>query len=306
MSAATSSEEERWWASLFFSISEPDYYRILPPQGSPPQPSKTRLDNAINTIKTILIIISVIINITNHTRSRLHVPPLELRFQIYAHLLTIPPSPSSSSHSSSSKPPSHAALSATQPPSPRESSRVHPAILLANRQINWEATPFLYASNIFIAHPSLLTTFPRLRNWYPPLREAKTLAPRIRRFHVQVRLDLPLPFDREQAREAFSGLEELSVDVVQAMFLGVDCANLAVFEAVRGVKSVRFGGSTTGFEEYLAWLVGAMTSPVGTEVVPYEPASGVRKMLPAHRGQRQVKDFCCANNYDVPTHPPIE
>ncbi|KAL7812232.1 hypothetical protein V8C26DRAFT_206129 [Trichoderma gracile] len=197
--------------------------------------------------------------------------PLELRFQIYAHLLTIPPSPSSSSRSSSSKPPSHAALSATQPPSPRESSRVHPAILLANRQINWEATPFLYASNIFIAHPSLLTTFPRLRNWYPPLREAKTLAPRIRRFHVQVRLDLPLPFDREQAREAFSGLEELSVDVVQAMFLGVDCANLAVFEAVRGVKSVRFGGSTTGFEEYIAWLVGVMTSPVGREVAPYEP-----------------------------------
>ncbi|KAK1237675.1 hypothetical protein MKX07_006803 [Trichoderma sp. CBMAI-0711] len=202
--------------------------------------------------------------------------PLELRFQIYAHLLTIPPtttttSSSSSTSSKSSPPPSsHAALSATQP-SPREPSHVHPAILLANRQINWEATPFLYSSNIFVAHPSLLTTFPRLRNWYPPLREAKSLVPLIRRFHIQVRLDLPLPFDREKARDAFSGLDELSVDVVQAMFLGVDCANLAVFEAVRGVKKVRFGGSTTGFEEYLAWLVGAMTSPVGTEVVPFEP-----------------------------------
>ncbi|TFB04967.1 hypothetical protein CCMA1212_002499 [Trichoderma ghanense] len=191
--------------------------------------------------------------------------PLELRFQIYTHLLTIPPSSSSTSSQ-----PSHHALSATEP-SPREPSRIHPAILLANRQINWEATPFLYSTNIFLAHPSLLTTFPRLRNWYPPLREAKTLVPRIRRFHVQVRLDLPLPFDREKAREAFSGLDELSIDVVQAMFLGVDCANLAVFEAVRGVKRVRIGGSTTGFEEYIAWLVEAMTRPVGTEVAPFEP-----------------------------------
>ncbi|KAL6891022.1 hypothetical protein HDV57DRAFT_278437 [Trichoderma longibrachiatum] len=197
--------------------------------------------------------------------------PLELRFQIYTHLLTIPPPPSSSS-SSSSKPqtPSHAALSATSP-SPHEPSHIYPAILLTNRQINWEATPFLYSANIFIAHPSLLTTFPRLRNWYPPLREAKTLTPLIRRFHIQVRLDLPLPFDREKARDAFSGLDELSIDAVQAMFLGVDCTNLAVFELVRGVKRVSIGGSTTGFEGYIAWLVGAMTCPVGTEVAPYEP-----------------------------------
>ncbi|KAL7816931.1 hypothetical protein V8C44DRAFT_322017 [Trichoderma aethiopicum] len=198
--------------------------------------------------------------------------PLELRFQIYTHLLTIPPPPSSSSSSFSSKPqpPSHAALSATSP-SPHEPSHIHPAILLANRQINWEATPFLYSANIFIAHPSLLTTFPRLRNWYPPLREAKTLTPLIRRFHVQIRLDLPLPFDREKARDAFSGLDELSIDAVQAMFLGVDCTNLAVFELVRGVKRVSVGGSTTGFEGYIDWLVGAMMSPVGTEVAPYEP-----------------------------------
>ncbi|PTB62849.1 hypothetical protein BBK36DRAFT_1128368 [Trichoderma citrinoviride] len=191
--------------------------------------------------------------------------PLELRFQIYAHLLSLPASSSSHHALSSASPPS----SSSDEPSPHH---VHPAILLANRQINWEATPFLYASNIFIAHPSLLTSFPRLRNWYPPLREAAVLVPRmIRRFHVQVRLDLPLPFDREKARDAFSGLDELSVDVVQAMFLGVDCANLAVFDAVRGVKRVRFGGSTTGFEDYLAWLADAMTSPVGAEVPPFEP-----------------------------------
>ncbi|KAL6700105.1 hypothetical protein J3F84DRAFT_362709 [Trichoderma pleuroticola] len=181
--------------------------------------------------------------------------PLELRFQIYNHLLSIPPRPKSSSHHLSSSVPS---------------DHVHPAILLANRQINWEATPFLYSSNMFVAHPTLLATFPRLRNWYPPMREAKTLVPLIHRFHVQVRLDLPLPYDRKAAAESFSGLDELSIDLVQSMFLGVDSNNLAVFDAVRGVKNVRISGSTTGFEHYIAWLVNAMTSPVGAEVAPYE------------------------------------
>ncbi|KAL7949110.1 hypothetical protein V8C42DRAFT_313321 [Trichoderma barbatum] len=184
--------------------------------------------------------------------------PLELRFQIYDHLLSIPPHPKSSSHhhlSSSAEAPCH----------------VYPAILLANRQINWEATPFLYSSNMFVAHPTLLATFPRLRNWYPPLREAKSLVPLIRRFHVQVRLDLPLPYDRKAVAESFSGLDELSIDLVQSMFLGVDSDNLAVFDAVRGVKTVYISGSTTGFEHYIAWLVHAMTSPLGAEVAPYEP-----------------------------------
>ncbi|KAL5094140.1 hypothetical protein Trisim1_008248 [Trichoderma cf. simile WF8] len=184
--------------------------------------------------------------------------PLELRFQIYDHLLSIPPHPKSSSH--------HHLSSYAQP-----SEHVYPAILLANRQINWEATPFLYSSNMFVAHPTLLATFPRLRNWYPPMREAKMLVPMIHRFHVQVRLDLPLPYDRKAVAESFSGLDELSIDLVQSMFLGVDCNNLAVFDAVRGVKNVYISGSTTGFEHYIAWLIDAMKSPLGAEVAPYEP-----------------------------------
>ncbi|KAL7931122.1 hypothetical protein V8C35DRAFT_310409 [Trichoderma chlorosporum] len=184
--------------------------------------------------------------------------PLELRFQIYALLLSIPPHPKASSHH-------HLTSSASAP------CHVHPAILLASRQINWEATPFLYSSNMFVAHPTMLAAFPRLRNWYPPLREAKSLVPLIRRFHVQVRLDLPLPYDRDAVAASFSGLDELSIDLVQPTFLGVDGANLAVFEAVRGVKAVSIGGSTTGFGHYIAWLVDAMTSPPGAQVAPYEP-----------------------------------
>ncbi|KAL7797525.1 hypothetical protein V8C37DRAFT_369769 [Trichoderma ceciliae] len=186
--------------------------------------------------------------------------PLELRFQIYSLLLCIPPRPKSSSHrrlSSKSEAPVY----------------VYPAILLANRQINWEATPFLYSSNMFVAHPTLLATFPRFRSWYPPMREANALVPLIHRLHIQVRLDLDLQYDRKAVAESFSGLDELSIDVVQSMFLGVSWDNLAAFDEVRGVKHVYISGSTTGFEDYIAWLEYAVTSPIGAEVTPYEAKS---------------------------------
>ncbi|UKZ57850.1 hypothetical protein TrVGV298_011711 [Trichoderma virens] len=218
--------------------------------------TKTELPNGCPYhISTSRDAITLIIN----TKSRLHVPPPW----------------SSASKSTTTSSPSRRTQNpppiTTSPPLPQPPSHVYPAILLANRQINWEATPFLYSSNMFVAHPTLLATFPRLRNWYPPLREAKTLVPLIHRFHIQVRLDLPLQFDRKAAAESFSGLDELSIDLVQSMFLGVDCNNLAVFDAVRGVKTVYISGSTTGFEHYIAWLVNAMTSPMGAEVAPYEP-----------------------------------
>ncbi|KAM0255237.1 hypothetical protein ACHAQJ_006001 [Trichoderma viride] len=188
--------------------------------------------------------------------------PLELRFQIYNLLLSIPPRPRSKS-------PSHDLLCCNS----EAPVYVHPAILLANRQINYEATPFLYSSNMFIAHPSLLASFPRLRNWYPPMREANALVPLIHRFHVQVPLDLELPYDRQAAAKSFSGVDELSIDLVQSVFLGVSCNNLTVFDEVRGVKKVYICGSTTGFEHYIAWLKNAMTSPIGAEVIPFEPES---------------------------------
>lgn len=185
--------------------------------------------------------------------------PLELRFQIYSLLLTIPPRPKSSSTSHEM-----AACSSSAP------IYVYPAILLASRQINYEATPFLYSENMFVAHPTLLASFPRLRTWYPPMREANTLVPLIHRFHVQVPLDMELPYDRAAAAKSFTGVDELSIDIRQNTFLSVSCNNLTVFDAVRGVKKVYISGSTTGFEDYIAWLKDAMTSPVGAEIAPFE------------------------------------
>ncbi|KAI9158717.1 hypothetical protein HJFPF1_06715 [Paramyrothecium foliicola] len=178
--------------------------------------------------------------------------PLEVRLEIYSYLLHLPPYCPHQHHRPGA-------------------ARVHPGLLLANRQVNAEATPLLYAHNTFVAHPTLLASFPRLRAWYHPVREAAVLA-RIRRFHVRLRLDCDVPYDRGAVAAAFSGLDELTIDLVQAVFMGVGCANLTRFDKVRGVARVTIRGSTTGFEDYVAWLQGAMTTTPGAAVADFVPS----------------------------------
>ena len=50
--------------------------------------------------------------------------------------------------------------------------------------------------------------------------------------------------------------------------MGAGYGALKPFEGVRGVKKVRIWGSTTGFENYIAWLEAVMMSPEGS--VPEE------------------------------------
>lgn len=171
--------------------------------------------------------------------------PLELRLQIYTYLLQLAPyTPHANRH---------------------DACTPHASILRTCRLINAEATPLLYALNTFIAHPSLLTTFPRLRPHLTPVSQPWPLG-QIRRFQLTLRLDIDPPFTAAAAEAAFSGVEELTVYVTQSSFLGVGCANLRLLEGVRGVKSVRIAGSTTGFEEYVAWLEDAMRTECGTDV----------------------------------------
>ncbi|KAL0779392.1 hypothetical protein CaCOL14_003876 [Colletotrichum acutatum] len=158
--------------------------------------------------------------------------PCEIRLDIYALLLLI-----------------HPPLDKVNTSSPQ--ARLHPAILSTNRQIHTEGTPILYGSNIFLAHAKLLASFPRLRPWYPPVRERSVL-PRIHRFHVRLRLDCDPAFDAAAATAAFSGVDELVVEVWQAAFQSADHGALRVFEGVRAVKTVRIYGSITGFEDYHA------------------------------------------------------
>ncbi|KAK1594734.1 uncharacterized protein LY79DRAFT_588928 [Colletotrichum navitas] len=163
--------------------------------------------------------------------------PLEIRLDIYTHLLLHPPIDK---------------LNTTRPV-----TRLHPAILAASRQTHAEGTTILYSKNMFLAHATLLASFPRLRPWYPSIRERSVLQ-HIRRFHIRVRLDCDPTFDASAAAAAFSGVDELIIEVWQAVFQGADHATLRVFEGVRGVRDVKVYGSITGFEGYVRWLEGMM------------------------------------------------
>lgn len=175
--------------------------------------------------------------------------PGEIRNQIYRLLLTLPP-PSAS------------------PENPTKNA-LTPSILRANQQIYHEAALILYASNTFIAHPNLLTSLPRLRLHYPTIPYPRPLS-LIKRYHVRVRLDCDPNFDAERARQAFSGVEELSVEVFQAQFGSCDFAVLRLLEGVRGVGRARVYGSVVGFGGYVDWLERVMMLAEGEVVDSYE------------------------------------
>ncbi|KAF9869467.1 hypothetical protein CkaCkLH20_13064 [Colletotrichum karsti] len=187
--------------------------------------------------------------------------PIEIRLEIYSHLLLCPPLDKLA-------------------PDTRPVQRLHPAILKVNRQIHDEASPILYCKNIFLAHETLLASFPRLRPWYPPVKERSVL-PRIRRFHIRVRLDCDPGYNAEAATAAFSGADQLVIEVRQSMFLGADHEVMQLFEGVRRVKVVKIYGSTTGFEDYARWLEDVMQSDA-------DDVDNVETRLASFRGNHQV------------------
>jgi hypothetical protein len=175
--------------------------------------------------------------------------PGEIRNQIYHHLLIIPP-----------------------PGIPRPlggGPKIYPQILKVCRQTHHEAVEVLYGKNTFIAHYSLLSQMPQLRRWYDPVTSPMLIA-LIKRYHIYVRLDCDAWFTAVTARDAFTGVEELTVEVFQAQYGSSDYAVLRLFEEVRGIRRVKFLGSVTGFPEYISWLQTAMMSPKDVNVLPYE------------------------------------
>ncbi|KAI0490926.1 hypothetical protein F4859DRAFT_28402 [Xylaria cf. heliscus] len=190
--------------------------------------------------------------------------PLEIRLEIYAHLLTTP------SYSPRSSTPSPAPFFTPQtPPSP-----LHPNILRTCRQLHAECIPILYSSNTFLAHTSLLTTFPSFfsaqhpHKTYAPVRSA-SLASLVTRYRVRLRLDVEPQFDRAGVTAQFSGRSELVVEVWQAGWRGAGPDALRLFEGVRAVRRARVTGSTSGFEAYARWLERAMMAAVGDYVRPF-------------------------------------
>ncbi|KAL3423415.1 hypothetical protein PVAG01_05162 [Phlyctema vagabunda] len=171
--------------------------------------------------------------------------PSEIRIQIYRLLLTIP-----------------------SPSTPRilgSDQTIYTGLILLSRRIFEEASVVLYGENTFLAHPSLLAGLPRLRMYLDPIRSSQLIA-RIRRFHIRVRLDNDPNFSARAARQAFSHMEELTVEVFQAQYGSSDNKVLRLFEDIRGVKRARVYGSILAFPKYAKWLEHAMMSCEGVRI----------------------------------------
>lgn len=194
--------------------------------------------------------------------------PLEIREQIYALLLVYsPPSPTPSPPPSSTFAGTHMRPTLTLTPIHPMFSHLHPAILAVNKQIHFEAFPILYTHNTFLAHPTLLASFPSFhadgRRPYPHISDTSCPGVRlIRRWYLKARLDCGPFWTAERVETAFSGADELTLEVSQSMYDGAGSEVLCLFEGVRGLKRVRVWGSVVGREEYVAWLEGQMREEV--------------------------------------------
>ncbi|KAI0196557.1 hypothetical protein EV127DRAFT_416891 [Xylaria flabelliformis] len=210
--------------------------------------------------------------------------PFEIRLEIYAYLLTTP------SYSPRSPPKSTSNTTTTPSSSSSPSSApfffqqnplypLHPNILRTCRQLHAECVPILYTSNVFLAHTSLLTTFPSYfspsqpRKAYAPIRSA-SLASLVTRYRMRLRLDAEPQFERDEATAQFSGKSEVVIEVWQAEWRGVGPDALRLFEGVRGVRMARVTGSTGGFEAYAQWLERAMMAGIGDYVKPFDGEGG--------------------------------
>ncbi|KAI1180787.1 hypothetical protein F4777DRAFT_527014 [Nemania sp. FL0916] len=187
--------------------------------------------------------------------------PVEIRLEIYAHLLTAPsgfPPPSSA--------PYFYPLTDLNP--------LYPCILRTCRQVYAECAPILYRSNTFLAHTSLLTVFPSFfsaaspRKKYAPVRSA-ALAGLVTRYRVRVRLDAAPQYARHEVTAQFSGKAEVVLEAWQAEWRGAGPDALRLFEGVRDVRFARVTGSTSGFAAYARWLERAMMAAGGEFVRPF-------------------------------------
>lgn len=90
---------------------------------------------------------------------------------------------------------------------------------------------------------------------------------------MNIRLDTDPRFRPAQVVAAFTGCEELEVEVWQAEYGTSNLDTLKMFEGVRGVKRVTIVGNVR--EEYRTWLENCMRAGEGTGVEEFEGSMGV-------------------------------
>ena len=164
--------------------------------------------------------------------------PAEIRNQIY-HLLLTHKTPILTISSHKLGPPSPTLLG------------LHPNLLLTCKKIYKEGSSILYSENMFQAHPTFLTDSIFALDPSRPIGNAHLVA-QIRCFHIRVRLDCDPYYTPEAVRKAFSGLENLQIEVFRSSFglCGYDA--LDGFAGVRGVKRAKVYGSIDPI--YARWL----------------------------------------------------
>ncbi|ESZ90766.1 hypothetical protein SBOR_8837 [Sclerotinia borealis F-4128] len=175
--------------------------------------------------------------------------PGEIRNQIYHLLLIVPP------------------ISAPRPLG--SDPPIYPQILSVCRKVHDEAQQILYGSNVFIAHPNLLTGLPRLRWKYDTISSSRLISI-INKYYIVVRLDCDPNFSAVKAEDAFNGMEELTIRVEQSTYRGSDYEVLRLFEGVRDLKKAKVYGSVSGFPAYVEWLQDVMMMPKDADITPFE------------------------------------
>lgn len=91
---------------------------------------------------------------------------------------------------------------------PHTKLSIRASILRVSRQIYHEATPYLYTSNRFNAHPSFLELLPFLADSSRPVSSSR-VSSMITRFYIAVRLDNDPFWTGQDLVRAFSGVKEL-------------------------------------------------------------------------------------------------
>ncbi|MCJ1380042.1 hypothetical protein MMC17_003145 [Xylographa soralifera] len=177
--------------------------------------------------------------------------PGELRNAIYALLLT--PTLSTPSH-----------------PSHHPQHHLTPSLLRVSHLLHTESAPFLYAHS-FRAHSSLLTSFPHFADPARPLTSRFYIS-LIRKWRISVRLDTDPNWSKRQVTDAFTGVEELRVDVWEASFGAAGVRVLEGFWGVRGVGKARVRGCVE--RGMGSWLERVMQSETGAEVAAWNGEDG--------------------------------
>jgi hypothetical protein len=225
-------------ASTFTTVEEADvHYSLILKSATPPVSNET--SPALHTFQRDPLDRPIY----TQPQSPLLSLPAELRNQIYAYVLT-PPADLLQHHRR------HRALLGGAP-GPRiasaYSAHAHllaPAILAVCRQVYLEALPFLYARNVFVAHSRLLTKRPYLLDPARPVRpHSQNPAARIRKWEIEVSVDVEAAWTTEELVAAFEGSDELTVRVSRLVEKERGAHGvLGMFLAIRGVQKARLEG----------------------------------------------------------------